>query len=64
MRGTTVPAEGAQSVLFFPFCPQLTPRILEAYQNMAQLSLVEAKMKFIQAWQSLPDFGISYFVVR
>ncbi|XP_053135011.1 fermitin family homolog 3 isoform X2 [Hemicordylus capensis] len=43
---------------------QLTPRILEAYQNIAQLSLSDAKMKFIQAWQSLPDFGISYFVVR
>uniref|UniRef100_A0ACB8G7P8 Uncharacterized protein n=1 Tax=Sphaerodactylus townsendi TaxID=933632 RepID=A0ACB8G7P8_9SAUR len=43
---------------------QLTPRILEAYQNVSQLSLIDAKMKFIQAWQSLPDFGISYFVVR
>ncbi|XP_070806971.1 fermitin family homolog 3 [Pituophis catenifer annectens] len=43
---------------------QLTPRILEAYQNVSQHSLTEAKMKFIQAWQSLPDFGISYFVVR
>uniref|UniRef100_A0A8C6XCZ7 FERM domain containing kindlin 3 n=1 Tax=Naja naja TaxID=35670 RepID=A0A8C6XCZ7_NAJNA len=43
---------------------QLTPRILEAYQNVSQHSLAEAKMKFIQAWQSLPDFGISYFVVR
>ncbi|XP_074860959.1 fermitin family homolog 3 [Carettochelys insculpta] len=43
---------------------QLTPRILEAHQNVAQLSLTEAKMRFIQAWQSLPDFGISYFVVR
>ncbi|XP_015681740.1 fermitin family homolog 3 [Protobothrops mucrosquamatus] len=43
---------------------QLTPRILEAYQNVSPLSLAEVKMKFIQAWQSLPDFGISYFVVR
>ncbi|XP_063294884.1 fermitin family homolog 3 [Pelobates fuscus] len=43
---------------------QLTPRILEAYQNIAQLSLVDAKLRFIQAWQSLPDFGLSYFVVR
>ncbi|KAM9301900.1 fermitin family homolog 3 [Gastrophryne carolinensis] len=43
---------------------QLSPRILEAYQNIAQISLVEAKLRFIQAWQSLPDFGISYFVVR
>ncbi|KAM4617992.1 fermitin family homolog 3 [Discoglossus pictus] len=43
---------------------QLTPRILEAYQNIAQLSLTDAKLRFIQAWQSLPDFGISYFLVR
>uniref|UniRef100_UPI00398ECDAC fermitin family homolog 3-like n=1 Tax=Pristiophorus japonicus TaxID=55135 RepID=UPI00398ECDAC len=43
---------------------QLTPRILEAYQNIAQLALMETKMKFIQAWQSLPEFGLSYFVVR
>ncbi|KAL7978202.1 hypothetical protein Chor_005189 [Crotalus horridus] len=43
---------------------QLTPRILEAYQNVSPLSLADVKMKFIQAWQSLPDFGISYFVVR
>lgn len=44
--------------------PQLTPRILEAHQNVAQLSLSEAQLRFIQAWQSLPDFGISYVVVR
>uniref|UniRef100_G3TXP4 FERM domain containing kindlin 3 n=1 Tax=Loxodonta africana TaxID=9785 RepID=G3TXP4_LOXAF len=43
---------------------QLTPRILEAHQNVAQLSLSEAQLRFIQAWQSLPDFGISYFLVR
>lgn len=44
--------------------PQLTPRILEAHQNVAQLSLIEAQLRFIQAWQSLPDFGISYMMVR
>ncbi|XP_066505600.1 fermitin family homolog 3b [Hoplias malabaricus] len=43
---------------------QLTPRILEAYQNVAQLSLAAAMLKFLQIWQSLPDFGISYFMVR
>ncbi|XP_053304648.1 fermitin family homolog 3 [Spea bombifrons] len=43
---------------------QLTPRILEAYQNIAQLSLIDAKLRFIQSWQSLPDFGLSYFLVR
>ncbi|KAJ8355540.1 hypothetical protein SKAU_G00183340 [Synaphobranchus kaupii] len=43
---------------------QLTTRILEAHQNIAQLSLMEAKMRFIQAWQSLPEFGINYYIVR
>ncbi|XP_014857398.1 PREDICTED: fermitin family homolog 1 [Poecilia mexicana] len=43
---------------------QLTARILEAHQNIAKLSLIEAKMRFIQAWQSLPEFGINYYIVR
>uniref|UniRef100_A0A7N6AM25 PH domain-containing protein n=1 Tax=Anabas testudineus TaxID=64144 RepID=A0A7N6AM25_ANATE len=43
---------------------QLTPRILDAYQNVAQLSLTDAVMRFLQIWQSLPDFGLSYVVVR
>ncbi|XP_032537530.1 fermitin family homolog 1 [Chiroxiphia lanceolata] len=43
---------------------QLTARILEAHQNISQMSLVEAKLRFIQAWQSLPEFGLSYYVVR
>lgn len=49
--------------MFSPF-PQLTPRILEAYQNVAQLPLMAAILKFLQIWQALPDFGISYFMVR
>ncbi|XP_076148361.1 fermitin family homolog 3b [Alosa pseudoharengus] len=43
---------------------QLTPRILEAYQNVAQLPLMAAILKFLQIWQALSDFGISYFMVR
>ncbi|KAJ7996627.1 hypothetical protein DPEC_G00239010 [Dallia pectoralis] len=43
---------------------QLTPRILEAYQNVSQLQLTEALLKFLQIWQALPGFGVSYFVVR
>uniref|UniRef100_A0A7N8X258 FERM domain containing kindlin 1 n=1 Tax=Mastacembelus armatus TaxID=205130 RepID=A0A7N8X258_9TELE len=42
----------------------LTARILEAHHNIARLSLTEAKMRFIQAWQSLPEFGINYYIVR
>ena len=31
---------------------------------MKDLSLIEAKMNYIKAWQSLPEFGISLFIVR
>uniref|UniRef100_A0A8D3B903 PH domain-containing protein n=1 Tax=Scophthalmus maximus TaxID=52904 RepID=A0A8D3B903_SCOMX len=43
---------------------QISARILEAHQNVAQMSLIEAKMRFIQAWQSLPEFGITHFLAR
>ncbi|XP_023574348.1 fermitin family homolog 1 isoform X2 [Octodon degus] len=43
---------------------QLAARILEAHQNVAQMSLIEAKLRFIQAWQSLPEFGLTYYLVR
>ncbi|KAH8302568.1 hypothetical protein KR044_008277 [Drosophila immigrans] len=39
-------------------------RILEAHANVRDLPLVEAKLKYIQAWQSLPDFGVSLFVIK
>ncbi|EHB14243.1 Fermitin family-like protein 1 [Heterocephalus glaber] len=43
---------------------QLAARVLEAHQNVAQMSLIEAKLRFIQAWQSLPEFGLTYYLVR
>ena len=43
---------------------QLRQKILEAHANVKDLNLLEAKMNFIKAWQSLPDFGVSLFVVR
>ncbi|KAF6216758.1 hypothetical protein GE061_001107 [Apolygus lucorum] len=43
---------------------KLVHRILEAHANVKDLTLVEAKMNYIKAWQSLPDFGISLFVVK
>lgn len=39
-------------------------RILEAHSNVKDLPLLEAKMHYIKAWQSLPDFGVSLFVVK
>ncbi|XP_076036169.1 fermitin 1 isoform X3 [Oratosquilla oratoria] len=39
-------------------------RILEAHANVKDLSLVDAKMQFIRAWQSLPEYGIALFLVK
>ena len=46
------------------FFLQLTQKILEANANVKKLSLVDAKMNYIKAWQSLPDHGITLFVVQ
>uniref|UniRef100_A0A8C3AWJ6 FERM domain containing kindlin 2 n=1 Tax=Cyclopterus lumpus TaxID=8103 RepID=A0A8C3AWJ6_CYCLU len=43
---------------------QISARILEAHQNVAQMSLIEAKVRFIQAWQSLPEFGMTHFLAK
>jgi len=43
---------------------RLRQRILEAHTNVKDLNLLEAKMNFLKAWQSLPDYGVSLFVVR
>lgn len=39
-------------------------RILEAHANVKNLPLIEAKIKYIQAWQSLPDFGVTFFIIK
>ncbi|KYM85118.1 hypothetical protein ALC53_04906 [Atta colombica] len=46
------------------FKGKLVQRILEAHANVKDLPLVEAKLNYIKAWQSLPEYGISLFVVR
>lgn len=47
-----------------PISIKLVQRILEAHANVKDLPLVEAKLNYIKAWQSLPEYGISLFVVR
>lgn len=60
-----VPVIVSGSVLTWQWCVcQISARILEAHQNVAQMSLIEAKMRFIQAWQSLPEFGITHFLAK
>lgn len=37
---------------------------MEAHANVKDLSLMESKLKFIQAWQSLPEYGVTLFVIK
>lgn len=39
-------------------------RILEAHANVKDLPLVDAKLQYIRAWQSLPEYGIAHFLVK
>ncbi|CAL8089826.1 unnamed protein product [Calicophoron daubneyi] len=41
----------------------LRQRITEAHVNIRDVSLLDAKYKYIQAWQRLTNFGRSYFTV-
>ncbi|XP_074646535.1 fermitin family homolog 2-like [Tubulanus polymorphus] len=43
---------------------QLATKILEAHANVRHLALVDAKMSFIKACQALPEYGITYFIVK
>lgn len=46
------------------FLLQIIQRIVEAHVNIKDLSLIDAKMSYIKAWQSLPEYGVSLFVIR
>ncbi|KAH8380121.1 hypothetical protein KR009_009094 [Drosophila setifemur] len=39
-------------------------RILEANSNACLLNATESKLKYIQGWQSLLNFGVSFFIVK
>jgi len=43
---------------------QLGQRILEAHANVRDMTLLEAKMNYIKAWQALPEYGNTYFIIR
>lgn len=43
---------------------KLVQRILEANSNVKDLPLMEAKLNYIKAWQSLPEYGLTLFVVQ
>ncbi|XP_002741351.1 fermitin family homolog 2-like [Saccoglossus kowalevskii] len=43
---------------------QIAGRILEGHSNARNMSLLEAKMSYIKAWQALPEYGVTYFIVK
>ncbi|XP_022913813.1 unc-112-related protein-like [Onthophagus taurus] len=43
---------------------KLIQRIFEAHANVKDLGLIDAKLNYIKAWQSLPEYGISLFIVK
>ncbi|XP_013404560.1 fermitin family homolog 2 [Lingula anatina] len=43
---------------------QLVQRIVDSHANVRDMTLTEAKLNFIKAWQALPEFGITYFLVK
>ncbi|XP_043237675.1 unc-112-related protein-like isoform X2 [Amphibalanus amphitrite] len=43
---------------------KLHQRILEAHANVVNCNLIESKMNYIKSWKALPEFGITYFVVK
>jgi len=43
---------------------QVVQRVLEAHANVQDMNLLEAKMNYIKAWQALPEYGITYFIIK
>lgn len=43
---------------------QLTDRVLEAHSAVSNLDGTEAKLHYLKAWQALPEFGITTFLVK
>ncbi|XP_067939414.1 fermitin family homolog 2-like [Watersipora subatra] len=43
---------------------KLVQKILEAHNNVSDMPLIEAKLNYIKAWQALPEYGLTYFLVK
>ncbi|CAG5134857.1 unnamed protein product, partial [Candidula unifasciata] len=39
-------------------------KIMEAHSSVQDMSLMETKLAYIKAWQSLPEYGITYFRIK
>ncbi len=43
---------------------QLNDKILEEYSTISDLDMFEAKWRYIKEWQGLPNYGMTYFMVK
>ncbi|XP_033646750.1 fermitin family homolog 2-like [Asterias rubens] len=43
---------------------QVASRILDAHTSVRNMKLMDAKCNYIKAWQALPEYGVTYFVVK
>lgn len=43
---------------------QIVRRITDAHSNVKDLNLTDAKLAYIKAWQALPEYGITYFIIK
>lgn len=43
---------------------QLCQSIMQAHSNVSSMNLIEAKLNYIKAWQSLPEYGFTYFIMK
>ena len=39
-------------------------KIQESVHNYSSYNLAKAKLAYIKAWQQLPDYGLTYFLVK
>lgn len=46
------------------FSFQIVRRITDAHSNVKDLNLTDAKLAYIKAWQALPEYGITYFIIK
>ncbi|KAF7262057.1 hypothetical protein EG68_00707 [Paragonimus skrjabini miyazakii] len=69
-RSGTLPADArppphsTNSNVAAPVRSQLTRRICIAYSRIHELNSLQAKLKYISAWEQMPNHGIAFFPAR
>ncbi|ESN95786.1 hypothetical protein HELRODRAFT_157627 [Helobdella robusta] len=43
---------------------QIVQRIIDAQMNVGHLNMLESKLQYMKLWQALPEYGLTYFIVK